>query len=205
MKRLLIFGGSGFLGREIIKIACKQYHVISVSRHGQPKEVEEWMSEIQWEKGDVFQTETWCHLLKEVDVVIDAVGLLIENPKKGMTYERLNIEPARITARKAQEMKVPHFVYISANQFTTLFLKRYFHSKAVAETLVLSYFPKALLVRPSFMYGKNRKLTTTQAKLIRLAKKVPLLSQPIKKLQPQNVEEVAQAIVIKIQEMTEKT
>ncbi|HPR81550.1 MAG TPA: NAD(P)H-binding protein [Enterococcus sp.] len=204
MKKLVVFGGSGFLGREIIKIAREDYHVISVSRHGQPALDEEWLSTIEWIKGDVFQPESWRYVLKDADIVIDAIGLLVENRKKGLTYERFNIEPAKLTANEAQKMKVPYFVYISANRFTTFFLKRYFHSKARAESIVLSYFPHALLVRPSFMYGKHRKLTTTHAKMIHLAKKIPFVSQPIKQLQPQKVEEVAQAITLKMKEMTEE-
>lgn len=196
MKKMVIFGGSGFLGREIIQQALHQnFDVTSISRSGAPEVRESWMNKVRWLKADVFDPNMWRDKLVDVDVVIDAIGVLIGDEK---LYEKMNILPAKILAKEASTMHVPTFVYISAKPFSEKFLTAYFISKKEAERAVKFYYLDALIVRPSFMYGKRRKGTTTQAKFIQLAKKIPFVSSKITHLQPQAVEHVAHAIIAKL-------
>ncbi len=198
MKKLIIFGGNGFLGRALAQTAVSNnFQVTSISRSGQPSPEEIWMTQVTWVKADVFQPETWQELLKEADAVINAIGILVEKKAKGITYERFNVQAAKIIAKAANHAGVKTLVYVSADPFTKL-LSRYFHSKKSAEIVTRTYFPSALLIRPNFMYGKNRRGTITQARLITLAKKIPILTSVFKGLQPQAVEKVAQQILAQL-------
>lgn len=194
-QRLMIFGGTGFFGQVFIQQAIQEgYQVTSVSRSGKPKDFAPWQDEVQWLSADVFQPEKWRSQLNGVSVLVDAVGIIQEQPLKNLTYQRLNIEAAQLLAVEGKHAEVPSFVYLSAQPFTKLFLKKYFASKIAAEELVKATYPLAIIIRPSLMVGKVRKGTRLFYRLSPLAR---LLFPTFR---PEPVEIIAQEVLQKIKE-----
>ena len=193
MKRIVIFGGNGFLGREVIKKSlAKGYVVTSVSRSGAPQIEDAWTTQVNWVRGDVFAPETWNQYLN-ADAVINTIGILLEN--KIQTYEKMNVEAAKTIAQEVAKHPNVQLIHISAAHFTDHLLKGYFHSKLRGEQAVLEAIPSAQIIRPNFMYGAARKGTNIEANVIQTWRKIPFIFQPIKGLKPQRVEDVAQEIV----------
>lgn len=194
-KRLMIFGGTGFFGQVFIQQAIQMgYQVISVSRTGKPKKAASWQERVHWVAADVFQPEKWRHYLKEVDVLIDAVGIIKETPSKSQTYERLNTEAAQLLAIEGKNAGIPLFVYLSAQSFTKLFLKEYFASKKAAEVAVLLKYPQAIIIRPSLIVGPTRKGTRLLQQLS------PFVRLIFPTFQPQPVAVIAKETLQKIKE-----
>lgn len=80
--KILVVGGSGFVGRHICKEALQRgWHVSSLSRHGMPAATagEEWIDGVEWIKGDVFNTASYSSVLPHVDGAIHSLGILFEN------------------------------------------------------------------------------------------------------------------------------
>ena len=193
MKKVVIFGGNGFLGQEVIKKSlAKGYFVTSISRSGAPDIEAAWTTQVNWVQGDAFKPETWNKYLV-ADVVINTLGILL--PNKTQSYEKMNVQAAQIIAQEVAQHPHIQLIHISAKHFTKHLIKGYFDSKKRGEQAVLKAVPTATIIRPNFMYGPSRKGTTLEANLINTWRKIPLVYQPIKGLQPQRVEDVAMEIV----------
>lgn len=82
-KTIAIFGGAGFLGRKICENGIALgYSVISFTRLGSPPSSlakEPWASQVKWQKGNIFEPETYGAQLKGVDAVVHSIGMLFEN------------------------------------------------------------------------------------------------------------------------------
>lgn len=199
--RLVIFGGSGFVGKAIARAGLAAgLKVASVSRSGKPKDLEEWMHEVEWIKGDAFQPDSWRDELKDEDVVVDAVGILLENKAKGITYDRFHYQVAAITSAEARAAKVAGYAYVSAKHWVPFFLKGYLEAKLKAEKRVLENRPDAIIERPSLMAGKDRKGSELQNQLVLFAKKIPGVQLFLKELEPEEVDDVADRLVQKIKQ-----
>ncbi|KXN70621.1 NAD(P)-binding protein [Conidiobolus coronatus NRRL 28638] len=86
-KSLLIFGGGGFLGQNICKLATLNgWKVTSVSRSGSPQfrsNIPYWATKIKWESGDLFDPSSYSHLLKEPhQAIVHSVGAYLEGNYK---------------------------------------------------------------------------------------------------------------------------
>lgn len=193
-RKLLIFGGTGFFGQQLIQQALQaDYEVISVSRKGQPTKKAAWQKDVIWVAADVFKPEEWHPYLKEVDVLIDAIGIIREVPQKKVTYQRFNVEAAQLLATIGKKAQIPLFVYLSAEPFTHWFLNAYFHSKQAAESHVLENYPQALIVRPSLLVGKERKGTRFALRMS------PIIRWFFPRFHPKTVEETAREVLSSIQ------
>ncbi|CCE63754.1 hypothetical protein TPHA_0F02740 [Tetrapisispora phaffii CBS 4417] len=84
-KRLLVFGGNGFLGKRICQEAVnKGFQVTALSRSGSPPiltsmEDKLWISETKWVSCNVFDPSTYSHLLVDKPHVVHSLGILLEN------------------------------------------------------------------------------------------------------------------------------
>ncbi|EED15015.1 hypothetical protein TSTA_044810 [Talaromyces stipitatus ATCC 10500] len=99
-KRLVVAGGSGFLGSRICKHASVQgWEVISLSRSGEPKwdtvtaskERPGWASEVEWAKADILKPNTYKPFLKGATAVVHSMGILLEADYKGVVQGKESI------------------------------------------------------------------------------------------------------------------
>ncbi|KAI8336736.1 hypothetical protein BC941DRAFT_427955 [Chlamydoabsidia padenii] len=87
-RKLLIVGGSGFLGQSMCKAAAqKGWQTISLSRHGEPETFTKqgkpaWANEVEWARGDSLDPDSYKHLLKDVTNVVHTVGIILESDYK---------------------------------------------------------------------------------------------------------------------------
>ncbi|KAI1213000.1 NAD(P)-binding protein [Annulohypoxylon truncatum] len=96
-KRLVVCGGSGFLGSRICKYAvARGWDVTSISRSGEPKWLAitssaappQWAHKVSWERADILRPATYAPLLKNADFVVHSMGILLEADYKGVLQGR---------------------------------------------------------------------------------------------------------------------
>ncbi|AEO69205.1 54fec148-4afa-4a0b-a808-0da9dc7605ee [Thermothielavioides terrestris] len=96
-KRLVVFGGNGFLGSRICRAAvARDWDVTSVSRSGTPhwssvtssSSPPAWSHKVSWERGDIFRPAEWTSLLRGADYVVHSLGILLEADYKGVISGR---------------------------------------------------------------------------------------------------------------------
>ncbi|KAL8937287.1 MAG: hypothetical protein Q9211_003758 [Gyalolechia sp. 1 TL-2023] len=92
-KRIVVCGGSGFLGTRICKVAVgRGWDVTSISRSGEPvwssvtssPTAPPWSTSVSWQKADILKPATYTAFLKDADAVVHSMGILLEADYKGV-------------------------------------------------------------------------------------------------------------------------
>ncbi|KAK9079906.1 hypothetical protein SSX86_001580 [Deinandra increscens subsp. villosa] len=156
VEKLLVLGGSGFVGSHICKEALNRgLSVASLSRSGNSFIQEPWANRVQWHQGDLLSGSSWKEALSGVTSIVSCVGGFGSN-----SYMYKINGTANITAiRAAAEKKVKRFVYVSAADSGVMnyILQGYYDGKRAAETELLVRYPYGhVILRPGFIYGNRR-------------------------------------------------
>ncbi|XP_002518987.3 uncharacterized protein At1g32220, chloroplastic isoform X2 [Ricinus communis] len=155
-ERVVVLGGSGFVGSAICKAAVsKGIEVISLSRSGRPTYPGSWVDQVNWIPGDVFYAN-WDDVLVGTTAVVSTLG--------GFGSEeqmlRINGEANVVAVNAAKDYGIPKFILISVHDYNLpsfLLSSGYFTGKRKAETEVLAKYPNSgVVLRPGFIYGKRR-------------------------------------------------
>ena len=138
---VLIVGGTGYVGSAIIKQALRlsNIKIISVQRHLPAQPID---PRVVYVQGSCLEPETFKDQIKEADVVIHSLGVLIDShitkriPKGGDgTYEQVNFETAKKLGDLTNSLtdKKRKFFFLSA-KYGLPFTSRYLDSKRLAES-----------------------------------------------------------------------
>lgn len=159
-------GGSGFIGSAVCQaINSMGNEVVSVSRSGNPDIAEPWVDNVKWVKADIFKPEEWKDEAVGCSAVIDCVGIIVEDRKRNITFQRMNTDSALILAEASAAMNIEKLILISVSGKPPFIPEAYLTTKRKAEDL-LQEFPFSLTVlRPGLVYGPRR-LWTYALKLI---------------------------------------
>ncbi|WP_418024198.1 complex I NDUFA9 subunit family protein [Paracoccus sp. TD-10] len=193
-KLVTIYGGSGFLGRQIarvmaaqgwrIRVAVRRPNEAGVVRtYGAPGQVEPVPCNV---RDDL--SVTAC--MADADAVINCVGIMVREGRN--TFDAIHEEAAGRVALIAAETGVRHFVHVSAIGADPDSDSRYAATKGRGEAAVLAHRPDAVILRPSVMFGPDDHFYNRIASMTRLG---PILLVPgaNTQMQPVYVEDVARA------------
>ncbi|XP_038687241.1 uncharacterized protein At1g32220, chloroplastic [Tripterygium wilfordii] len=155
-ERVVVLGGSGFVGSAICKAAVsKGIEVISLSRSGRPTYPGSWVDQVTWLPGDVFYAN-WDEVLVGATAVVSTLGGFGSEEQ----MQRINGEANVVAVNAAKDYGIPKFVLISVHDYNLpsfLLSSGYFTGKRKAESEVLSKYPRSgVVLRPGFIYGKRR-------------------------------------------------
>ncbi|KAF7809469.1 NADH dehydrogenase [Senna tora] len=155
-ERVVVLGGSGFVGSAICKAAIsKGIEVISLSRSGRPTYTDPWVDQVTWISGDVFYVN-WDEVLVGATAVVSTLGGFGSEEQ----MKRINGEANVVAVNAAKEYGIPKFILISVHDYNLppfLLSSGYFTGKRKAESEVLSKYPNSgVVLRPAFIYGKRR-------------------------------------------------
>ncbi|XP_028754712.1 uncharacterized protein At1g32220, chloroplastic [Neltuma alba] len=155
-ERVVVLGGSGFVGSAICKAAVsKGIEVISLSRSGRPTYPSNWVDQVTWISGDVFYVN-WDEVLVGATAVVSTLGGFGTEEQ----MKRINGEANVVAVNAAKEYGIPKFILISVHDYNLpsfLLSSGYFTGKRKAESEVLSKYPNSgVVLRPAFIYGKRR-------------------------------------------------
>lgn len=154
-ERIVVIGGSGFVGSAICKAAVSEgIEVISLSRSGRPSKSDSWVDQVTWITGDVFYAN-WDEVLIGATAVVSTLGGFGSDEQ----MLRINGEANVVAVNAAKEYGTPKFILISVHDYNlpSFLQSSYFIGKRKAESEVLSKFPSSgVVLRPAFIYGKRK-------------------------------------------------
>jgi uncharacterized protein YbjT (DUF2867 family) len=193
MKPIVITGGNGFLGKQICKaVADAGLEAISISRSGKPEGIcADDYKNVQWVAADVFAPNDWNKYLKGAKAVIHCIGILEEDPSKGLTHERMIYETARIAGIEAEKAGVGKFVYLSASAGPPGTPDSYVDCKRKAEDCLSDKNFDLAVLRPGMLYGKEKPDTIRTKNVLKLIGAIPLIGKKVKEDHPLDVQVVA--------------
>ena len=195
--RVVLFGGTGFIGRYLIKaLADVGCQVVVATRRpalGYKLSPMGQVGQIITLGCDVRQDADITTICQGADVVVNLIGILAENKQGDFARVHTNL-PARL-ASCAKAAGVKKFVQMSALGADVQAKSVYLQSKALGEQAVLEAFQQATIVRPSIVFGLGDGFFSLFAKLGKFMPFWPLIGGGHTLFQPVYVIDVVQAIV----------
>jgi NADH dehydrogenase len=190
-----VFGGSGFLGRHVVRALAKRgYRVrVAVRRpelagHLQPMGR---VGQIHAVQANLRYPESVKAATRDADVVISLVGILFERGRQ--RFDAVMTAGAQTVAQAAKAVAAP-LIHVSAIGADENSNSHYARAKAQAERLVLSAQDRAIIVRPSIIFGPEDDFFNRFAALARMSPALPLVGGGRTRMQPVFAGDVAEAI-----------
>lgn len=195
--RIAILGGSGFIGRYVVKRLAERGDVVAVG--GRNAAAAKFLKL----KGDVGQVALINvsisdeNLLRAFvansDAVVNLVGILHEGGSQ--RFEAIHhIGPARL-ARIAREAGIERFIQMSAIGADPRSTSAYARTKAAGEAAARDAFPAATILRPSVVFGPEDQFFNRFAAIATVSPVLPLIGGGETLFQPVYVGDVAEAVV----------
>jgi NADH dehydrogenase len=191
-----VIGGSGFLGRYIVKRLAAQGHIVRVAVRdpvrAQFLKPMGRVGQVVPLFANITSDGTLARAIEGADIVINLVGILAE--RKAGDFARLQAEGAGRIARLAESFGVRHLVQVSAIGADPASPASYARSKAEGERLVQEHFPQAVIIRPSLVFGPEDQFFNRFASLALVSPIMPVISGS-SHFQPVYVGDVADAVM----------
>ncbi|MDI9350059.1 MAG: complex I NDUFA9 subunit family protein [Candidatus Symbiobacter sp.] len=196
LQKITLFGGSGFVGRHIIRrLAATGAMITIVTRNSEHAKFLRPMGNVG-QIGIVSQSLTdedgLVRILTEQDAVINLVAILSE-AKRG-EFQSIHVDwPTRL-GRLAKVAGVKKLIHLSALGARRDHPSAYSRSRAAGEEALLHHFPAALILRPSLIFGPEDQLFNLFAPLAAVMPIFPIVSSRAQ-FQPIYVGDVADAVM----------
>jgi NADH dehydrogenase len=190
-----VFGGSGFVGRNVVRALCKRDYRIRVAvrrpelaGHLQPLGR---VGQIHAVQANLRYPASIEAAMRDSHVAINLVGILAE--AGAQTFDAVQAAGAGAVAKVAAAVgaRMVHVSAIGADENSP---SRYARSKAAGEMAVLAAVPSATILRPSVVFGPEDQFTNRFAALAQVSPALPLIGGGTTKLQPVFVGDVATAV-----------
>ena len=193
---VVVFGGSGFVGRHIVRRLAKDgFNLRVVVRR--PNEAlflktAGRTGQIELVQGNIRDEASSRSALQGASAIINAVGILYEaGPQK---FDAVQSAGAGRLATLAAELGIDRFIQISAIGADAGSASAYARSKAEGEDAILAACPQAHILRPSIVVGPEDDFFNRFATMAQIAPALPLIGGGLTRYQPVSVFDVAQAV-----------
>src|SRR6476469_1689291 len=198
---ITIFGGSGFLGRHLVRALAKRHYRIRVAvrrpdlaGHLQPLGR---VGQIHAVQANVRYPQSVEAAARDADVVVNLVGILYERGRQKFEAVQAFGAEAVALAAVAFGARMVHVSAIGANEQSSSLCSR---SKAAGEQLVLAAVPSAVILRPSILFGPEDDFFNKFAAIARFSPALPLVGGGHTRFQPVFAGDVASAVVAAIED-----
>jgi uncharacterized protein YbjT (DUF2867 family) len=195
-----VFGGSGFLGRHVVRALAKLGYRIRVAVRRpelagflQPLGQ---VGQIHAVQANVRHAASVEAAARDADVVINLVGILFERGRQKFDAVQAVGAEAVALAAAAFGARMVHVSAIGADEHAAA---HYARSKAAGERLVLAAVPSAVILRPSVLFGPEDDFFNQFAAIARFSPALPLIGGGHTRFQPVFAGDVASAVVAAIE------
>jgi NADH dehydrogenase len=195
-----VFGGSGFLGRHVVRALAKAGYRVRVAVRRpelagflQPLGR---VGQIHAVQANLRYPASVEAAVRDADVVINLVGILFERGKQRFDAVQAFGAEAVALAAAAFGARLVHISAIGAAERSP---SHYARSKAMGEKLVLAAVPSATILRPSVLFGPEDDFFNKFAAIARLSLVLPLIGGGHTRFQPVFAGDVASAAVAAIE------
>jgi len=200
MATVVVFGGTGFLGRRLVEHLTTEGATVRVAvRH--PDQARSILRAAGLNKIDVFGADvrdqaSVAAALAGAGAVVNAVSAYVE--KGGITFEAVHVQGAETVARESVAGGIARLMHISGIGADPDSGSPYIAARGRGELMVKQAFPGATIIRPGAMFGRGDALFGALADMARLLPVLPLIGGGGMRLQPVFVEDVAEAVAFSL-------
>lgn len=192
MKKILVLGGSGFIGSHVCeKLARLQWRVTLPTRRLDAAKHLQLLPLVEPVQADVHDPAALARLLPGHDAVVNLVAILHGSPQ---AFEKAHVGLPTVLAQACKASGVRRLVHVSALGASAQGPSHYQRSKAAGEAVLQAAALDLTLLRPSVVFGAEDRFLNLFARLQQVLPVMPLAGSATR-FQPVWVEDVAQAVV----------
>jgi NADH dehydrogenase len=202
--RILLTGGTGFVGKAVLRRLHAEGHVVrllvrSPDSESARKALASYGDGVESCSGDVLQHDTLAAACAGMDAVVHLVGIIAEHGSQ--TFENVHARGTRHLVDAARSEAVRKFVHMSALGTRPGAASRYHQTKWAAEQTVRRGAMAWTIFRPSIIYGPGDGFVGMFERISRYSPVVPLAGNGRSRQQPVRVEDVATCFAGALSEM----
>ena len=191
-----VFGGSGFLGAQVVRALARQgYRVrVAVRQPGRGYKLRMLgnVGQIQVVQANARNPDSIARALTGAQACVNLVGVLYESGRQ--KFAAVHAEGAHNIAAGAKAAGVERFIQVSAIGASETAFATYARTKAAGEAAVRQVIPDATIVRPSIVFGQGDSFFNRFAAMASLSPVLPLIGGGKTLFQPVFVGDVAAAV-----------
>ena len=171
-----IFGGSGFLGLELVSKLCKSGYKIKIfSRSPSDKKSINLigdLGQVSTFTGNVNDQKKVEKFIEGCDIIINLVALFFEYGSQN--FKNIHIDAPIQIAQLSKKHKVKQLIHISDRWADENSISKSSKSRGIAEKRIKEIFEETTIVRLDILFGKNDGLFFRFGKIIKLLPMIPL-------------------------------
>ncbi|MGC1302296.1 MAG: complex I NDUFA9 subunit family protein [Caulobacteraceae bacterium] len=191
-----VFGGSGFLGRYVVRALAKQGWRIRVAMrrpHLAPElRVMGDVGQVELIQANLRYPDSVARVVEGSQACVNLVGVLYQAGRQG--FQALHVDGARILAQQSRAAGAQRFIQISAIAADPASPSQYGRTKAEGEGAVGEAFPGATILRPSIVFGPEDDFFNRFAGMAVSSPMLPLIGGGATRLQPVYAGDVGAAV-----------
>lgn len=196
--KVVVAGGTGFVGRAITRRLLDDDHSVSVLGRDPSKVAS--MRELLGAnhiRADVTDPTSLIGTLAGADVVVNAAQFPnhpVEVPRRGLTYDRYDRGGTENLIEEAKRSGVERFVYISGAGADPASDRPWYRAKGLAERALRESGLDWVALRPSWAYGPGDKAINRLAAIAKMSPVLPRLGVREQRIEPIYVGDIATAV-----------
>src|SRR5437588_571100 len=149
---VVVFGGTGFLGRRVVRHLLDHGFAVRVAtRHGPTRHGKEHAPGLQSVRADVNDRSAIEAAIAGAYAVVNAVSLYVE--RGGENFQSVHVEAAARVASCARQAGVARLVHLSGIGADPASRSSYIRSRGEGEAAIRAEFATAAIIRPAVMFG----------------------------------------------------
>lgn len=187
MARVTVFGGTGFLGRQIVRHLAADGHEVRVAARRPPERDER--AGVETVRADLLDPDGVAQALDGADGVVNAVSLYVET--RALGFEDVHVDGAAGLAREARARGVDRIVQVSGIGADPRARDAYIRARGRGEAAVREVAPETKIARPSVLMGPGDGFLDTILSLLRRTSLHPLFGDGSVHLQPVHAADAA--------------
>jgi len=150
--KVFVAGGTGFVGKYVVEALSKtnySYKLLTRRKVDKPHILV-----------DFFDIKSLKNVFEEEkpEVLINLIGILVEQPSKGITFEHIHYILPKNLYTVAKEYGIKHIIHMSALGVSEEAPSMYHHTKLLAEKFLISLDIPYTIIRPSLIIGPEQRL-----------------------------------------------
>lgn len=197
--RVLVTGGSGFVGRYVLReLSARGHEVRCLVRPGSQKKVAAGVG-VEVLPGEVLHSSDVARAAAGCEAAVHLVGIIREFPGRGVTFEKVHVQATANVVNAAREAGVKRFLHMSALGARPEPADPYHVTNFRAEELVQNSGLPYTIFRPSVIYGPEDQSLNLFAKQIKRLRLVPVVGDGLYQMQPVPVATVAKAFALALE------